>query len=191
MQDGNEKRLADLLEQAQALMVDLSGHCAGADRDWDKAQRLLDGARQVDAILATLRGEAAPAKSGGSIRPRKLPYYYVEDNRLVKVGQSRDRGTYEHRVTREHYDVIQSRLCQMADDSSVFETQRLVDRCDVPRHEPLIVVNMLAEQRLLVNVRRGHWSFADKDAFRSEVARVWSGLPRASTVTRNASRGAL
>ena len=176
MHDGNEERLADLLGQAQALMIELSGRCAVGDRDWDKAQRLLEGARQVDAILHVLTREATlPPK--GTLHDRKLPYYYVAYDKLVKVGRRRDGGTYKHRVTREHYDLITSRLCEIAKAGATFETQRLVDRCDVPKHEPPLVVHMLSQQGLLANIRRGRWSFTDQATFPKTVKTVWDHLP--------------
>ena len=72
MTDGNEARLAELLKQAQTMMVELSGRCAGTQRDWDKAKALLDGARQIDGILALLSGQRA-AEAPASIDQRKLP----------------------------------------------------------------------------------------------------------------------
>ena len=182
MTDGNETRLVELLTQAQTMMVELSGRSAGTERDWDKAKALLDGARQIDGILAILAGRQAPdAQPAG--RPsvpdrRKLPYYYVEHDKLVKVGRSRDGGTYEHRVTREHFDLIVGRLAEMAKQGRAFETRRLVEKCDVPAHEPLIVVNMLGEQGLLDGLRRGRWAFLNADGFAVAVRGVWDKLPR-------------
>jgi hypothetical protein len=181
MTDGNEARLVELLKQAQTMMVELSGRSAGAERDWDKAKALLDGARQIDGILAILAGRQAPEPS--RVRPpvddrRKLPYYYVEHDKLVKVGRRREGGTYEHRVTREHYDLIVGRLAEMAKQGRAFETRRLVEKCDVPAHEPLIVVNLLGEQGLLDCLRRGRWAFPDADGFAVAVRGVWDKLPR-------------
>ena len=182
MTDGNETRLAELLGQAQTMMVELSARCAGTQRDWDKAKALLDGARQIDGILEILAGrqapEVRPSSAVGNAARRKLPYYYVEYDKLVKVGRSRDGGTYEHRVTREHYDRIVEKLRKLAEQEHAFETRRLVEICDVPAHEPLIVVNMLAEQGLLDGVRRGRWAFLDVDEFASAVGLVWDKLPR-------------
>lgn len=181
MTDGNETRLVELLRQAQTMMVELSGRSAGTERDWDKAKALLDGARQIDGILAILAGRQAPEPP--RVRPsvddrRKLPYYYVEHDKLVKVGRSREGGTYEHRVTREHFDLMVGTLAEMAKQGRAFETRRLVEKCDVPAHEPLIVVNMLAEQGLLDRLRRGRWAFTNADGFAVAVRGVWDKLPR-------------
>ena len=177
MTDGNEARLAELLKQAQTMMVELSGRCAGTQRDWDKAKALLDGARQIDGILALLSGRRAaeaPAPAGRG----KLPYYCVEYDKLVKVGRSRDGGTYEHRVTRKHYDLILARLGDFSKHDPTFETRRLVEQCKVPAHEPLIVVNLLGEKGLLEGLRRGRWSFPDASGFADAVRAVWGNLPR-------------
>lgn len=177
MTNGNEARLGELLRQAQTMMVELSGRCAGTERDWDKAKALLEGARQIDGILALVSGQSAPEPPTEADR-RKLPYYYVERDRLVKVGRSRDGSTYEHRVTREHYDLIVSRLKELAKQGRTFETRRLVEQCDVPAHEPLIVVNVLSEQTLLEGLRRGRWSFRSPNGFAEAVSGVWSKMPK-------------
>ena len=184
MADGNEARLAELLRQAQMMMVELLGRCAGTQRDWDRAKVLLDGAKQIDGILELLSGHGAiktGQKGSVSTGPRKLPYYYVEYGKLVKVGRSRDGGTFEHRVTREHYDLIMVRLTELAKQGRAFETRQLVDLLyerGVPRHEPLVVLNMLDEQRLLKRLRRGHWAFPSPDEFADTVRGVWGKLPR-------------
>jgi hypothetical protein len=177
MTDGNEARLAELLKQAQTMMVELSGRCAGTQRDWDKAKALLDGARQIDGILSLLSGQRV-AEPPPSIDPRKLPYYYVEYDRLVKVGRSREGGTYEHRVTREHYDLIVAQLVELAKQSHTFETQRLLDRCDIPAHEPRIVAKVLDKHGLLDNPRRGQWVFSNREGLADAARGIWSKLPR-------------
>jgi len=177
MTDGNEGRLAGLLKQAQTMMVELSGRCAGTQRDWDKAKALLDGARQIDGILALLSGQRA-AEAPASIDQRKLPYCCVEHDKLVKVGRSRSGGTYKHRVTREHFDLIVARLVGLAKGGRTFETRRLVDQCDVPAHEPLIVVNLLGEHGLLQGLRRGRWSFPNTEGFADAARGIWNKLPR-------------
>ena len=177
MVDAKEVRLADLLRQAQTMMVELSGRSAGADRDWDKAKALLDGARQIDALLAMLAGQPA-AQAPASIAGQKLPYYYTERDKLVKVGRSREDGTYEHRVIRDHYEHIVGQLCELATQGPAFETRRLVSRCHVPAHEPLIVVNLLGQHRLLDGLRRGRWSFVDAAGFKAAVGGIWDKLPR-------------
>jgi hypothetical protein len=174
MADGNEARLGDLLRQAQTMMVELSGRCAGAQRDWDKAKALLDGARQIDNILRLLTGQGPMPPPVVPPVGRKLPYYYIEYDKLVKVGRSRDGGTYEHRVTQDHFDLIVTRLGEMARQGRTFETRRLVERCDVPAHEPLLVVNLLGEQGLLESMRRGQWAFRDAQGFGDAVRGVWS-----------------
>lgn len=176
MIDGNETRLAELLKQAQTMMVELSGRCAGTQRDWDRAKALLDGARQIDGILSLLSGQRAVEPPPDD--PRKLPYYYVEHDKLVKVGRSRDGGTYEHRVTREHFDLIVARLVELAKQGRGFETRRLVEQCDVPAHEPLIMVNLLGEQGLLEGLRRGRWAFPKPEGFADAARGIWSKLPR-------------
>ncbi len=177
MKDRKEERLANLLGQAQVLMVELSRQYAVAGQ-FDRAQRPLEWARQVDGIRNDLNTGGERQASGAHPEARRLPYYYTKHEKLVKLGSRRDGGTYYHRVTREHYDLITSRLRDMARMAAEFETQRLVDGCDVPKHEPLLVVNMLSQQGLLDSARRGRWRFIDREKFSATVEEVWRRLPR-------------
>jgi hypothetical protein len=178
MTDGSEKRLEELeelLKKSQMMMVDLSARCASTQGDWDKAKALLDGARQIDGILEILVGrQTSIANTARSTM--KLPYYYVERDKLVKTGRSRAGGTYEHRVIKEHYDLIVGRLIELEKRGGTFDTRKLVEQCDVPAHEPLIVVNVLNEQGLLGGLRRGRWEFTNR--FAEVIHEVWGKLPR-------------
>lgn len=162
---------------------------ASAAGDWDAAEHLVQWAREVGGMLETVAGVPHPANgrpafsavaltaSRGS-RPANLPFHCTEKNKLVKVGASRDGTTYEHRVTREHFDLIIENLATMAQGADAFETTELNQRCDVPRHEPKIVLDVLEEHHLVRNVRRGRWGFTNASGFATEAQAVWSALPR-------------
>ena len=60
---------------------------------------------------------------------------------------------------------------------ATFETPDLIKLCDVPKHEPLIILAVLEEQKLLINVRRGRWVFVNADTFRADTLKVWTALP--------------
>ena len=183
MEGDQMAHVTQLLGQAKAEMIRLSGHFAGTSQQWDRAQSLLQWAQQVDGIISgiTRTGplptpRATPALTTHTSTPRP-PYYYIYQGKLVKVGPSRDGGTYEHRVLQEHWNLVLSQLAQMARTSRTFETPDLVNRCDIPKHEPLIVLAVLEEHRLLQNTRRGRWSFANATTFAEAAARVWSSIP--------------
>lgn len=171
--------LADLLDRAKQEMVRLSSHYAVASGEWDRAQSLLQWARELDVMIRGLRQNGAtPTKNVPPGSPRTLPYHYIEADKLVKVGPSREGGSYEHRVTRKHFDLVVEALAEMARKSATFETPDLVNQCAIPKHEPLIVCAVLEERQLLSNVRRGRWAFVNPASFASDVQRVWSSLPR-------------
>jgi len=181
-------RLVDSLTASKQELVDRSNRLA-ADSLWDEAQTAIEWAKQLDGMIAALsNGNGVPAHmptirreqpTSKTRRPhRNLPYYYVEGDRLVKVGPSRDGGTYEHRVTRKNFDLVLARLRDMAGETTEFETQRLVDRCDVPGHEPLIVVAVLEQHGLLIRLRRGRWQFADPAGFARASDAAWQKIPR-------------
>jgi hypothetical protein len=167
---------AEMLRCNQSAMVD--GH-------WDRAQCMLQWARDLDGMLTNLRqnGAAAPRQVPPALnsprpKPAKLPYYAVEGDKLVKIGPSRDGTTYEHRVPRQHFDLIITQLTAIAARDGTFETPDLANRCDIPKHEPLIVLAVLEEQQLLNGVRRGRWAFFNKATFATDVQGVWAALPR-------------
>ncbi len=178
MADADVEKLAALLRQSQTLMIELSGRHATAERDWDRAQSLLQGARQIDAILQGLGNDPKGPIMAPEGPGRELPYYYVQYDKLVKVGRSRDGGTYEQRVTRADYDVVLDRLRKLADKGPEFETQSLVDQCPIPKHEPGIVVNALHKLGLIESVRRGRWAFADAPQFHTTAGDAWRRVPR-------------
>lgn len=179
MLQSTEGGILSLLAKAKEQLLDLQAQYARAGDDWERARSLFEAARQIDSITLIVKREDRPVHAPANGRTR-LPYYYVEDNRLVKVGasKSRDHATYTLRVKREDYDLIIERLYEMARQMQTFETRRLVDQCDVPGFEPLLVLNMLSDERLLRKVRRGHWAFVDAASFPAQVQRVWDRLQR-------------
>lgn len=56
-----------------------------------------------------------PSSPHAFAQPRRLrdPRALLEGGKLVKVGASRDGGTYEHRVTRRRFDLVLEQLRSM------------------------------------------------------------------------------
>jgi hypothetical protein len=181
--------LVSTLEKAKRQMME-SIQTAGEAGQWNHAEWLIQRAKDLDDMIIGLRqngtsadyphvrptGAAAPKS-----RPERLPYHYIEANKLVKVGPSRDGSTYEHRVVREHFDAVLDKLAEIARKTRTFDTPDLIRRCDVPKHEPLIILAVLKEQNLLINERRGRWVFTNAETFGVDAQRVWSALPRQDT----------
>lgn len=174
----NENEIIDHLSQTRNLMVKISNQYAISEKDWDRAQTYLNCARQVDSILQSLDSKVETRiTENNRISTRKLPYYFIEYDKLVKVGQSRDGGTYEHRVPKKHYDLITDRLCNIAKESRSFQTKQLQDSCDIPSHEPLIVLKLLNHKGGIGNPRRGQWSFLEKNNLANTMNEIWNQLP--------------
>ena len=179
-----DAELVSLLDQAKREMM-RSIQTAGSAGQWERGKFLFQCASDIDSMIAGLQRNgfsAGPSRAATPAvqppRPTKLPYFYVDGNKLAKIGPSRDGTTYEHRVIKEHYDLMIEKLAIMAREGKNFETPDFVNRCDIPKHEPLIILAVLEEQKLLVNVRRGRWTFVNPQTFAADVQRVWGALPR-------------
>lgn len=177
--------LVGTLEKAKGQMME-SIQNAGQAGQWDRAQWMVQKAKDLDDMINSLRQNGTghvplrPSPEPVQATPpkyAKLPHFFTEANKLVKVGPSRDGTTYQHRVTREHFDQMASKLADIAAKAKQFETPDLTDVLDVPKHEPLIMLAMLEELKLLINVRRGRWVFTNVETFRAEVQKVWGNLP--------------
>ena len=188
MQSEHKNRIesiATILGEAKKQMIETSSLLAQSGGDWDAAQRLLARAREIDAIRSDLDNMI---RSGPILfnMPRdreplhaNLPYYQIEDDRLVKVGKSRNGGTYKHRVPKEHYDIIVAKLVDFARSGRpYFLTQDLIDRHDMPNHEPNLVINLLEEKAVVRRVTRGRYAFSHREAIQEQAETIWRELPR-------------
>jgi hypothetical protein len=162
--------------------------------EWMRTQKLAQYASELDKIISGLDlGINGATRNGGfpltSLeRPappqvathgnRALPYHFVSGNSLSKIGPSRDGSTYQHNVVRSHYDQIVGALVQLAKSRREFETHELTARCDVPAHEPLIVLAAFEQAGLLIKYRRGRYAFVDSGMFEQAAGTVWDKLSR-------------
>ena len=179
-------RLMNSLATTKNELVSHSNELAASSR-WDEAQTAIGWAKQIDGMIAALtdgnggapyQAPPEPAPQPPTRSREDLPYFYVEGDKLVKVGPSRDGGTYEHRMSHKNFDLVLGQLREMARDTVEFETPKLVSRCNIPNHEPLIVLAVLEKQGLVVKIRRGRWQFADAANFPRKADSVWQQLPR-------------
>lgn len=187
MQD--ERAVSELqstLDRAKGLVGQVVTVRIGSG-DWTGAQSAAEWGKDLDSLSARLRpppNGSAPAEPIEQPKPpspesrQRFPYYFVEGDYLVKVGRSNNGGTYKHRVPREHFDVVLQKLDGLAKSSSAFDTQLLINQCPTPRHEPLIVLDVLEELALLTNPRRGRWLFRDRVTFRANPQLLWDRIPR-------------
>jgi hypothetical protein len=182
----SEPELMVTLERAKGLLME-SIQQAGQASQWDRAQWMIQKAQELDGMIDGLRqngAQLAPLRPATvslptpKPRPAKLPHFYVAGNKLTRIGPSRDGTTYEHRVTREHFDRMVERLAQLAGKSKMFETADLANAVDIPKHEPLVLLGLLEQQNLLMNIRRGRWFFVNPETFKDGAEKLWSTLPR-------------
>jgi hypothetical protein len=180
----NTPELVAAVEKAKTEMMRSSQIAGGAGR-WDDAQYRLECARDLDAMLVGITQNGyAPASTPtvyaqtAKARPKKLPHFFIDGNKLAKLGPSRDGTSYQHNVTREHYDLMAAQLVEIAKETRSFETADFTKHLDIPKHEPLVFLAVLEHQKLLINVRRGRWVFVSANTFETEVQKVWGALPR-------------
>ena len=155
--------------------------------DYGGAKAGLEWAQMLDSIHDRLnhRPETPMAHvPSGSRRkamkmpPPRLPYYYRDGDRLVKIGASKSEGEYRHDVPKENFDQIIGSLKSFAKSNPRFETKQLQNRLHrIPRHQHLIVLAVLRQEGLVVNTSRGRWAFANPEGFPLATESVWQQIP--------------
>lgn len=174
-----------LLQEARTLMITLNEKHAQS-RNWDAAERALGLARSIDAIENEMGngGDNTMPKSNSPKPPNRgpeLPYYYVDnDGKLVMRGKSRSRpeGYYEQRILKDHYDLIVRKLGRMAQSFNDFYNQDLLDRSEMPVHEPGLIIKLLSKKGLLQEIRKGRYTFLKPQDLLTDASRIWSELPQ-------------
>ncbi len=187
MSNPTSSRLADSLTASRESLIARSNELAAASQ-WNEAKLAIEWAKQIDDMIAVLKegngfsnGKGIVARTERSITPnlpagsrRDLPYHFVEGDRLVKVGARREGdGTYQHRVPFSDFEMVVEQLRELANAMEYFETSKLVDRCSIPKHEPLIVLAVLEEQGYVEKLCRGHWRFVDRRSFPQQASAIW------------------
>ena len=187
------RKIRGKLNEARSDIIALNGIYA-SNGEYDAAQQLLGWARSLDEIesglsqvgtSASVQFRTSDVHAASSHFPHPLPYYYVEGDKLVKVGKSKQYGkeVYYHRVTKRKFDIIIDKLAEIASTSSNFWTQDLVRQCKngtrrIPSHEPQIVVSVLIERGLITRLSRGLNAFVNPKDFEVSTTRIWHGLPK-------------
>lgn len=179
--------LKEDLNRVRDGMIAASQDCAQTS-NWSQAEQFMRYGRELDAMAKAIDAmdsaepppQQRPSSRQGGLSngvARKLPYYYREGDVLAKVGPSRDGSTYVHRVPRDHYDIVVTEIERINRQfGDTFATAALVDRCPIPKHEPLIVVAVLAESGCLRRIRRGHWATVNPGGLRADADAAWSRL---------------
>lgn len=179
----HEKQITESLQCAKDSILSLLSTIAREGK-YDDSHILLESAQEVERIITRIQDlkrvcEPPVIRITPPSKSQSLPYYYVDKDadKLIKVGKSRDVGTYEHPVPHEHFDSVIHRLIKMAQAGiRQFETQRLVDQCPMPKHQPLIILNVLERCNLVTSPSRGQWRFVNPDRFSSAVEGLWTRL---------------
>lgn len=182
------------LESARQGLVAVVAECVDSG-DYDSAKAAMDIAQRVDdiakavkSLLDTTSGERAglPPTTGRlssfPTEAKDLPFYYADGDRLVMRGPSRDGTYYDQKVPRAHYDLIVAKLCTFRQKSEMVRNQALIDRAEMPVHEPSLILKLLAAEKLLVPLQKGLYVFADVEDFEKAARRVWDNLPRVGAI---------
>lgn len=177
------QNVLEVLQHAKKAMLETS-QLAGAEGDWDLAKKALQWAQQLDQMTVEASTPVfapnVPVLMRGVAQAQRtaLPRYYVDRDRLIKVGASRDGGMYKHSVTRSHFDGVIDRLEMVTASDGLFDMSDVLRHIDIPRHEPLIVTGALANENILKKVRRGRWLVVDRINLKASAQRAWEVMSR-------------
>lgn len=186
-----EQTLVVELGQVLKRAVDVSGQLAMERMrrgDYTGARVAMEWTQSMDSIATRVSNAnghpvAAPvsvAQLKKPTAPAHFPYYYREPDQLVKVGRSdKGDGKYKHPVPRNNFDEVIATLIEFASNDVRFDTKDLQNRLPrIPRHQPVIVLDVLEQQRLILNTRRGQWAFIDRAGFAAASQSVWDSVPQ-------------
>jgi hypothetical protein len=186
----SEQALVVELGQMLKRAVDLSGQLAMEKMkrgDYPGAKMAMEWTQSMDSIASRVNHGNGTAIATASIsakratpaKPTRFPYYFREPDELVKIGRSdKGDGTYRHTVPKDNFDEIMAVLVEFASTNVRFDTKDLQNRVHrIPRHQPLIVLDVLEEQRSILNTRRGQWAFVDRACFAVAAESVWENIP--------------
>ena len=182
------------LAEAREALVPLVGEYAGKG-DYRSAQSAMELAQKLDEVTKGLAALVPGQDNGGNLpmsQPTKsrwpssipteskdLPFFYAEGDRLVMRGPSRDGTHYEQRIPKAHYDLIIRKLRDCQQGRGIVRNQEMLNRAEMPVHEPGLILKLLASKGLLEPRQKGVYSFVDAADVRTAAQAVWDGLPRA------------
>ena len=98
-----------------------------------------------------------------SVKPKKS--YKVEGDRLVEHSVARNGNTYDHVAVDQHVTIVINKLRIMAKNKKTFYTKEVIDRGEMPVHEPRIVLNWIRSLGYLERVKKGQWKFLNVEKF--------------------------
>ena len=179
-------QLSETLKRAKALVGQLVKDRTSRE-DYSGARSGLEWAELLNSISSRLDfhdngSQLAPTATASetavALSPPQLPYYRREFDNLVKIGKKRGgAGIYKHPVPKDNFDQIISALEGFAESARRFDTKSLQDEvAQIPRHQPLVVLAVLEEQRLVHKTQRGHWAFTHRTGFSVASKTVWGKI---------------
>jgi hypothetical protein len=179
------------LQHAKEAVVALVGEYAGTG-EYRLAQVAVGIAQRIDEEKGAIEGLASGKNNSPktdyqtSSKPRDpfptqskdLPFFYAEGDRLVMRGPSRNGTYYEQRLPKSHFDLITGKLELLQKRNTVVRNQDLLNRAEMPVHEPGIILKLLARKGVLVTIQKGVYSFANTENVKLSAQTVWDGLRR-------------
>jgi hypothetical protein len=190
-----EVALKNLAEAREAL-VPLVGEYADKG-DYRSAKSAMELAQKLDEVTKGIAALVLGQDNGGKLpisqptnsrwpssfptESKDFPFFYAEGDRLVMRGPSRDGTYYEQRIPKPHYDLIARKLHDCQRGGGIVRNQEMLNRAEMPVHEPGLILKLLASKGLLEPLQKGVYSFVDAADVRTAAQSVWDGLPRACT----------
>ena len=177
------KEIKSSLKEAKKGVASLLAHLSGLG-EWDNVKRVTAWGQSVDGLLESVqraRDGVPPQSMGEPVAGHPdavpLPYFYRDYNRLVGRKRGRRQPYYEHRTSKEHYDIIVGKLEERAKLERVFSIQELQDPREMPIHEPWLIVAFFRYSGLVTKHRRSEYGFLRDEDFRIEAEKLWDALP--------------
>ncbi len=143
--------------------------------DYLQARRVLDYAQSIRHLRDSIEAEDGPLRPPRRARealPRKrpdarpYPHFFIEDDKLVKLGRSRPEAPtpfYRHETPRDIYDAILDiiRVNEgIREPWSVKSLEEPLRRQSIPAYHAYNVVGALREARLIEQIGRGLYHVA-------------------------------
>ncbi|GAB4287570.1 MAG: hypothetical protein Kow0067_12690 [Coriobacteriia bacterium] len=164
--------------------------------DYQEARNLLQIAEDVGLLAQRLGGPAAPpsrettavtppkakrATPGSSTVRGRYPVFFIEGDRLIKIGKGKQRTAkpYRHEATRETFDaVVQWISGKVTSGSQPFKAAAAKEdlRADFPSYQVYLIIAALHQIGVLTAGNRGQYSV--DGAASVSAAQWWTALER-------------
>ncbi|MEW6355181.1 MAG: hypothetical protein AB1696_02555 [Planctomycetota bacterium] len=181
------KQVLQLFSEAKEALLSEGKRRAGEAADWEMAKMLFSIAEATDDLRRQaseiLDGKPEPvqtpavrdvARKGERLPKKEYPKFFIRGNMLVKQGLTRNRKeTYEHTVSKEHFDSIVAMLAEEAKNRTEFLGPALAEKANCAPYEFYVVLAWLKHVGLVETQRRGQYRFVSPNSLESDAHARW------------------